>query len=86
MFNHPTVKPLDIIRNLVVNSSQEGDVVLDPYMGSGTTAAACALTGRRYLGFEIDPLYCKTIDRRLKSINAKTRSLDEFFGCDVNDQ
>ena len=79
MFNHPTVKPLDIIRNLVVNSSQEGDVVLDPYMGSGTTAAACVLTGRRYLGFEIDPIYYEVINRRLKSINSNIKSLDEFF-------
>lgn len=79
MYNHPTVKPLDIIRNLVVNSSKEGDVVLDPYMGSGTTAAACVLTGRRYLGFEIDPIYYEVIKGRLESMNSKIKSLDEFF-------
>ncbi|WRK54643.1 site-specific DNA-methyltransferase [Coprobacillaceae bacterium CR2/5/TPMF4] len=40
-YNHPTVKPLDIIENLIINSSQEDDVILDPFMGSGTTGEAC---------------------------------------------
>ena len=66
LYNHPTIKPLDIIQNLVVNSSLEGDIVLDPFLGSGTTAVACVNTGRHYIGFELDPQYydiaCKRLD------------------------
>lgn len=66
LYNHPTIKPLYIIQNLVVNSSLEGDIVLDPFLGSGTTAVACVNTGRHYIGFELDPQYydiaCKRLD------------------------
>lgn len=66
IYNHPTIKPLDIIQNLVVNSSLEGDIVLDPFLGSGTTAIACVNTNRHYIGFELDPQYydiaCKRLD------------------------
>ena len=55
LYNHPTIKPLDIIQNLVVNSSMEGDLVLDPFLDSGTTAVACVNTTRHYIGFELDP-------------------------------
>lgn len=56
-YGHPTIKPLEIIRNVVINSTEPGDVVLDPFMGSGTTAVACLETGRNFIGFEIDPKY-----------------------------
>ena len=56
-YNHPTVKPLSIIRNLVENSSKEGALVLDPFMGSGTTAVACRELKRNFIGFEINPEY-----------------------------
>ena len=66
LYNHPTIKPLDIIQNLVVNSSMEGDLVLDPFLGSGTTAVACVNTNRHYIGFELDKGYydiaCKRLD------------------------
>lgn len=64
-YDHPTIKPLNIIKNLIINSSKEGDVVLDPFMGSGTTAVACKLTGRHYIGFEIDPVFYGTACKRL---------------------
>jgi len=44
-YKHPTIKPLDIIKNLVVNSSKDGDTILDPFMGSGTTGAAVKSVG-----------------------------------------
>lgn len=78
-YNHPTVKPEYIIRNLITNSSKEGDVVLDPYMGSGTTAVACVQTGRRYLGYEIVPEYHTTAERRLKMLNNKMAKLTDYF-------
>lgn len=65
-FGHPTIKPLEIIKNLVINSSIEGDVVCDPYMGSGTTGVACVITGRHFVGFEIAPEYVETAKKRIE--------------------
>ncbi|GHU74930.1 hypothetical protein FACS1894188_04670 [Clostridia bacterium] len=64
-YNHPIIKPLNIIETLIKNSSREGDVVLDPFMGSGTTALAAAKNNRRYIGFEINETYCKTATERV---------------------
>ena len=64
-YGHPTIKPLNIIRQLIVNSSREGGVVLDPFMGSGTTAVAALQEGRHYIGFELSKEYCDTAARRL---------------------
>lgn len=65
LYGHPTIKPLDITQNLVINSSQEGDIVLDPFLGSGTTAVAAIQTGRRYIGFELDPNYFEIAQKRI---------------------
>lgn len=65
-YNHPTVKPQYLIENLIVNSSQEGEVVLDPYMGSGTTAVAAMAKGRHYVGYEINEEYYRTALRRIE--------------------
>lgn len=54
---HPTQKPQKLIERLILASSNEGDLVLDPFMGGGSTAIACVSTKRNYLGFEIDPSY-----------------------------
>jgi len=63
---HPTQKPLALIDRLILASSNSGDVVLDPFMGSGTTACSAANNGRRYIGFECDKeYYDKAIDRIL---------------------
>ena len=76
LYGHPTIKPLDIIRRLVMNSSKEGDVVLDPYLGSGTTAVAAKTLKRHYIGFEIDPDYYNIAVKRLNS--AVKRTLMEY--------
>jgi DNA modification methylase len=65
LYNHPTIKPLNIIENLIVNSSKENDVVLDCFMGSGTTAIGCIKNNRRYIGFEIDEDYYKIAQNRI---------------------
>ena len=62
---HPTQKPLDAIRPLVERFSPEGGTVLDPYMGSGTTAVACVELGRHFIGCEIDPAYHCIAARRV---------------------
>ena len=64
-WGHPTVKPIEIVQNLVINSSEPSDVVLDPFMGSGTTAAACLKTGRNFIGFELDEGYHAIAQQRI---------------------
>ena len=56
-FVHPTIKPLELVKKHILHSTQPNDVVLDPFMGSGTTAVACKETGRQFIGFEIDEKY-----------------------------
>lgn len=65
LYGHPTIKPLNIIRNFILNSTIEGDIVFDPFMGSGTTAAACLEVKRKYLGFEINKNHYETSQKRL---------------------
>jgi len=65
-YKHPTIKPLHIIKNFIINSSTEGDIVLDPYIGSGTTAVAAKELKRHYIGIEKEEKYCKIANERLK--------------------
>lgn len=67
VYNHPTVKPLEYIKNLVINSSNEGEVVLVPFIGSGTTAVACKLLNRQYIGYEIDEKYYNITTERINN-------------------
>ena len=61
---HPTTKPLDLIRHLVLNSTEMGGTVYDPFCGSGTTLLACEQLKRRCFAIEQDSEYCQTIIRR----------------------
>lgn len=54
---HPTQKPVEVIAKMIEDSTEPGAVVLDTFMGSGTTAVACLRTGRNYIGFELDEKY-----------------------------
>ena len=67
-YNHPTVKPLDIIQNLIVNSSNECDVVLDPFVGSGTTGVACKNLNRNFIGIELDKNYFEIAKKRIDTL------------------
>ncbi len=71
-YGHPTIKPLNIIKNLILNSSYEGDIILDPFMGSGTTPVACVETNRHYIGFELEPKYFDIACKRLDEAESKT--------------
>ncbi len=64
---HPTVKPLKLMSWLITLGSREGDVVLDPYSGSGTTLIAAKLLKRKYIGFELESEYCEIAGARIKS-------------------
>jgi DNA modification methylase len=52
--NHPHEKPLDLLKKMILHSSEEGDVVLDPFAGSGSTCKACGELGRKWIGIELD--------------------------------
>jgi site-specific DNA-methyltransferase (adenine-specific) len=62
---HPTEKPIDLIKTLVENSSNENNIVLDPFVGSGSTLVACKNTNRKYIGIEKDEKYCEIAKQRL---------------------
>ncbi len=70
---HPAQFPVDLINRLVLGFTNRGDLVLDPFMGSGTTAEVCVKTGRRSIGFEIREDYCDIIKRRLEAIELERR-------------
>jgi len=63
---HPTQKPLSLIENLVFLSSDENDIVFDPFLGSGTTAVAAKLLKRNFIGIEISPEYCEIARKRIQ--------------------
>jgi len=65
---HPTQKAKDVIKRLVEYHSKEGDVVLDPFMGSGTTAIVCKELNRKFLGCDINDNYIKLAKTRLKQV------------------
>lgn len=62
--DHPTSKPVDLICHAIVHASNVGFVVLDPFLGSGSTLIACEKTNRKCYGLEIDPHYCSVIIKR----------------------
>ena len=62
---HPCEKPVDLLRFYIENSSKEGDIVLDPFMGTGSCGEACVQTGRRFLGIEKDETYFNLAKERL---------------------
>jgi DNA modification methylase len=70
---HPTQKPEALVERCVLASSNEGELVIDPFSGSGTTAVICARLGRKFLGFEMDKAYVsaskKRVARELKRLN-----------------
>ena len=77
LYGHPTVKPLNIVRNLIVNSSRVGGVVLDPFLGTGTTAVAAVSEGRRFVGFETDGVYCRTAVERTEEAAMAQRQTEQ---------
>ena len=68
-YNHPTIKPLERIKQYVINSSQRGGVILYVFLGSGTTALAAKELGRQYIGFELNPEFYQIALDRLNGID-----------------
>ena len=72
---HSTQKPVGLIRDLM-EVAPEGCVVLDPFMGSGTTAVAAVQTGRHFVGFELSREYCDAANRRVRAVTRGGGELD----------
>ena len=64
---HPTQKPVDMTEYLIGKFSDEGDLILDPFMGSGTTGVACLNTNRRFIGMELDETYFNIAKERIEN-------------------
>lgn len=70
LFIHPTIKPLELVKRHLLHTTQLNDIVLDCFMGSGTTAVACQETNRQFIGFEIEPKWVKVANDRLNKVDA----------------
>ena len=66
-YGHPTVKPLEIVETLVMNSSLAGETVMDPFMGTGTTGVAAVSNGRSFIGIELSETHYRTAVRRIEA-------------------
>ena len=66
-FNHPTIKPLDITEKIIRNSTKEGQTILDPFMGSGTTGVACISEKRNFIGMELNEEYFNIAKERIEN-------------------
>ena len=84
-FEHPTIKPLDLVKQHLGHSTNKGDVVLDCFIGSGTTAVACKELGRHFLGFEIDKDYWQIAVDRVNGITQQDRKLKNNGQVDIFD-
>ena len=71
---HPTQKPVKLLEYLIKTYTNEGDVVLDSFMGSGTTGVACINTGRRFVGMELDEKYFNIAKKRIKEATEKKKA------------
>lgn len=76
---HPHEKPLGLLKGMLLHSTNPGDTVLDPFMGSGSTGVACALMGRKFIGIELDAGYFAMACRR---VEAAYRQSDLFRGVE----
>lgn len=69
---HPTCKPVNLVADAILDVTARGDIVVDPFMGSGTTLIAAERVGRIAYGLEIDPIYCDAIVRRYQALTGNT--------------
>lgn len=76
---HPCQLPVHLIERLLLMSSDEGDIILDPFIGTGTTAVAAKKLGRRFIGIDIDPKYVEIANRKLEKVKPTT-----INGCYVS--
>ena len=77
---HPTQKPEEVLRKFILASSQEGDLIIDPFSGSGTTLVVSEQLNRRWLGCDLDVTYNEWAIRRVKEVRKLTK--DEWISFD----
>lgn len=70
---HNAQKPLELVRKMIMNSSREGDTVLDTFIGSGTTIIACIEMNRNYIGFELDDVYFEISQNRINNLHIQPK-------------
>jgi DNA modification methylase len=75
-YDHPTQKPVDLMRRPILNHLKRGGLVFDPFLGSGTTLAAAELTERVCVGIELDPKYVDVVVQRWQTLAGKKATLD----------
>jgi DNA modification methylase len=75
-FDHPTQKPAELIRKPILNHTKSGEIVYDPFLGSGTTLAAAETTGRVCYGLELDPKYVDVVIERWQSLSGSQATLE----------
>jgi DNA modification methylase len=75
-FDHPTQKPVELMRRPILNHLKRGELVFDGFLGSGTTLAAAELTERICCGIELDPKYVDVIVQRWQTLAGKKATLD----------
>ena len=75
-FDHPTQKPVDLMQRPVLNHTRRGELVYEPFLGSGTTLAAAEITGRVCYGLELDPKYVDVVVQRFRDLSGKPAVLD----------
>ena len=76
LYEHPTIKPLDLVEKFIINHSNENDIILDPFMGSGTTGVACINTNRNFIGIELNEKYFNIAKERIEKAQNKWDDLD----------
>jgi len=72
---HPAQFPIDLTKRILLGFSDEGDLVFDPFLGSGTTAEACIRNRRQVIGFELRRDYCRFVAKRLRLASDASRSV-----------
>jgi site-specific DNA-methyltransferase (adenine-specific) len=77
-YKHPAIFPEQLAQDHIISWSNEGDLVLDPFMGSGTTAKMAKLNNRNYIGFELSEEYCKIAEKRISETTSNQIELPEI--------
>ena len=78
LYEHPTVKPVELITKYVINHSLENEIILDPFMGSGTAGVACVNTNRHFIGMELDEKYFNIAKERIESYDRARETGNTF--------
>jgi len=85
LFNHPTIKPLELVKRHLLHATKPNDIVADFFLGSGTTCVGAMETGRNYIGFEIDKSYFQIAQDRLNGLTQQDRKIKDNGQIDIFD-